>query len=156
MMTLAYYGFLRPGEITDSTNNIYLHQVQLQPASIMITFQRFKHHTGPPVSINIASHPGITCPVTALHNYLSQRGMSPGPLFCTHTGHPITYHTLSMWFKSLLIRCNMPQHINLHSFRIGAATDAYIRGVSSSDIKIMGRWNSSAYQRYIRVPRINL
>jgi len=37
-----------------------------------------------------------------------------------------------------------------HSFRIGAATAAAERGIEDSIIKILGRWESSAYQLYVR------
>ena len=40
-----------------------------------------------------------------------------------------------------------------HSFRIGAATTAAEKGVEDSLIKTLGRWESNAYQTYIRVPR---
>ena len=43
-----------------------------------------------------------------------------------------------------------------HSFRIGAATTAGARGVPDSTIKILGRWESSAYLLYIRTPRDHL
>ena len=39
-----------------------------------------------------------------------------------------------------------------HSFRIGAATTAAQRGIQDSLIKTLGRWESSAYTRYIRTP----
>ena len=156
MMSLAFYGFLRPGEITDSINNLQLNQVQLHQDSIEITFTRFKHHVGPPVIIQISVHPGPTCPVAALRQYLLARGSKPGPLFCTFTGRPIPYHTLSMWFKSLLIRCGLSSSVNLHSFRIGAATQASVNKIPNSQIQQMGRWNSNAFQRYIRIPKIQL
>ena len=37
-----------------------------------------------------------------------------------------------------------------HSFRIGSATSAARVGLEDSLIKSLGRWESSAYQRYIR------
>ena len=156
MMSLAFYGLLRPGEITDSANNLLIHQVQLHSDYIDIMFTRFKHHVGPPVHIQVSAHPGSSCPVSALRQYLSVRGLGPGPLYCTFTGKPITYHTLSTWFKSLLIRCDFPPHINLHSFRIGAATQASINLIPNAQIQMMGRWHSSAFQKYIRVPKISL
>ena len=38
-----------------------------------------------------------------------------------------------------------------HSFRIGAATTAAHQGIHDSLIKTLGRWESAAYTRYIRM-----
>ena len=43
-----------------------------------------------------------------------------------------------------------------HSFRIGAATTAAAAGVDDSMIQTLGRWKSSAYLVYIRVPQERL
>ena len=43
-----------------------------------------------------------------------------------------------------------------HSFRIGAATTAGQKGISSEKIQTLGRWESSAYLLYIRLPREEL
>ena len=43
-----------------------------------------------------------------------------------------------------------------HSFRIGAATTAASVVVEDSLIKTLGRWESSAYILYVRVPRDRL
>jgi len=37
-----------------------------------------------------------------------------------------------------------------HSFRIGAATNAAIKGVSVDKIKTAGRWKSDAFKSYIQ------
>ena len=43
-----------------------------------------------------------------------------------------------------------------HSFRIGAATTAAQCGLPESTIKLLGRWQSSAYMLYIKTPRETL
>ena len=43
-----------------------------------------------------------------------------------------------------------------HSFRIGKATSAAVAGREDAVIKILGRWSSSAYLAYVRIPRSDL
>lgn len=42
-------------------------------------------------------------------------------------------------------------NLNTHSFRIGGASAAASSGVPDSIIKILGRWSSDCYRRYIRI-----
>ena len=37
-----------------------------------------------------------------------------------------------------------------HSFRSRAATTAAVNGIEDHQIKLLGRWKSTAYQRYIQ------
>ena len=41
-----------------------------------------------------------------------------------------------------------------HSFRIGAASRAAAKGMSDSQIRAFGRYNSSAFLKYIRMPTL--
>ena len=43
-----------------------------------------------------------------------------------------------------------------HSLRIGVAMIAAQKGIKDSTIKMLGRWQSSAYLLYIRTPRDQL
>ena len=45
-----------------------------------------------------------------------------------------------------------PQFYSGHSFRIGSATSATIAGLNDYEIKLLGRWSSDCYKRYIRSP----
>ena len=38
-----------------------------------------------------------------------------------------------------------------HSFRVGAATTAAVAGLEDSTIQTLGRWESSAFKRYVRI-----
>ena len=55
--------------------------------------------------------------------------------------------------KSILSELDLNAHLyNAHSFRIGAAITANKAGISELHIKALGRWQSNAYQRYIKTP----
>ena len=43
-----------------------------------------------------------------------------------------------------------------HSYRSGCATSAAMVGMSDWEIKLLGRWTSDAYQRYIQAPTVML
>ena len=151
MYSLAFFAFLRPGEITSSPNNLQFHQVALSNLSLSVTFIKFKHHSGPPVTILVSSQKTVPCPVTSMAKYLSIRGSSPGHLFCNPGGAPISYNQ----FRDNLSVCQSFLHSDLvyhpHSFRIGAATFAALQGIPEDHIKRMGRWGSLAFRKYIRI-----
>ena len=58
--------------------------------------------------------------------------------------------------KALQLAGADASYFNGHSFRIGAASTAAANGMEDSLIKILGRWESDAYQRYIKIPRQEL
>ena len=45
---------------------------------------------------------------------------------------------------------------NSHSLRMGAATVATARGLEDNLIQTLGRWETSAFLRYVRIPRADL
>ena len=47
--------------------------------------------------------------------------------------------------------CDITQYSG-HSFRIGAASTVAVVGIEDSLIKTVGRWESTAYLSYVRVP----
>ena len=93
------------------------------------------------------------CPVTALKEFLEQRGQHSGPLFCHFDKSPITRYQVQAILRSALSAVGEPcSNFSTHSFRIGSATSAAANSVSEEKIKEMGRWNSEAYKTYIRIP----
>lgn len=88
------------------------------------------------------------CPVTAVLAYMIQRGSQPGPLFCWEDGRYLTREGFVTGVREALSAAGVEvKGYSGHSFRIGAAAQ---RGVQDSLIKTLGRWESSAYTRYIR------
>ena len=93
------------------------------------------------------------CPVVALLDYLNRRGCTPGPLFITEGGTPLRRQAFVDNIQRALTAAGLEgSKFKAHSFRIGAATTASEVGVPETTIKILGRWRSMAYQRYIRPP----
>ena len=152
MLSLSFHGFLRPGEVTSSPHNLLFSNVTVSSSSLFITFHRFKHHIGEPVTIQTKACGGSTCPVRCLQAYLQLRGTVPGPLFCDVAGNPVSYGQYLQFFVDIKAYLQLPQSITPHSARIGAATHAAAKGVPESLIKQLGRWKSDAYSRYIRIP----
>jgi len=151
LFTLSFYAFLRPGEVTSSANNIQLHNITVTSGAATITFTKFKHHTGPPVLISITAVPQGWCPVRSLSSYLLIRGNQPGPLFANMDGSPITYNQYSSFFKLVQSALGLSAVYQPHCFRIGAATHAALLGIPEESIRRMGRWESSAFKKYIRI-----
>ena len=92
------------------------------------------------------------CPVLALANYLELRGSSPGPLFISVDGRHLTPDLVNKWLPAILSYAGVVGNYSSHSFRIGAATSAALAGVPDHLIKVLARWSSDAYLRYIRTP----
>ena len=167
--TLAFFGFLRIGEMTVSDGSSYDPQVHLSVDDIT-----FDHSSAPTVMfINIKAsktdpfRKGVSlslgrtyrpfCPVAAMAAYLQASGSEPGPAFCFKNGEPLTRKKFVTQLKTGLEAAGIDyKKYNSHSFRIGAATTAAAKGIEDSIIKTLGRWESSTYLRYVKIPREQL
>lgn len=158
MFTSMFHAFMRIGEATLSPHNIQYHQVVLSDAAASITFMSFKHHHGHPITINIpATGVPNSCPVQTIRTYMLARGTRPGPFFCNMDNTPITAQKFRTMLRFALAHAGLSGfHITPHSFRIGAATYAAAMGLSSQQIQAMGRWKSSAFQKYVRISSITI
>ena len=97
------------------------------------------------------------CPVSAALNYLCTRGMETGPLFRFRDGKVLTRQRFVTAVKAGLDKAGIDSSkYSGHSFRIGAATTAAQNGMEDSIIKTLGRWESLAYLRYVKIPRKQL
>ena len=166
---LAFFGFLRIGEMTvpsinsyDPTTHLSMSDVAFDhPSNPTAMFVTIKCSKTDPFRKGITLALGRTnrplCPVAAMAAYLHNRGMTAGPLFRFKDGEPLTRKIFVAWVKSGLSKAGIDQKdYNGHSFRIGAATTAASKGMEDSIIKTLGRWESTAYLRYVKIPREQL
>ena len=166
---LGFFGFMRAGEFTCpsishfdpesmlSTEDVSVDQHQA-PTLLCVKLKRSK--TDPfrvGVDIFIGRTGNTLCPVAAVLAYLAIRPQLPGPLFIFRDGSYLTRDRLVVHLRAGLRQAGIdPSRYSGHSFRIGAATTAAQAGVEDTFIKMLGRWESAAYQKYIRTPRDQL
>ena len=95
--------------------------------------------------------------MAAVSAYLAVRGREPGPFFRFASGTALTREALVKQLRSALSQfdVDVSQYLG-HSFRIGAATTAAAVDLEDSLIMTLGRWQSTAYQLYVRLPRERL
>ena len=161
----VFLGFLRAGEFTVPSESQYDPEVHLTLADILVdshsapfTFSvRVKQSKTDPFHVGVHVYLGVTrsyiCPVTALLDDLQIRSPEPGSLFLFQSGKPLTRLTLVHHLHEALVQeGSLSSNFNGHSFRIGAATTAARCGLEDSLIQTLGRWKSSAYLSYIRIP----
>ena len=122
-------------------------------STIRLTLHRAKtdpFDSGTAIFLGKTGH-AYLCPVLA---YLSRHpGPSSGPLLIHEDGQPLTRDQFVRLLKDALSICGIDcKGYSGHSFRIGAATAAAQAGIPYHLIKTLGRWESEAYQTYIRTP----
>ncbi|VDI07911.1 Hypothetical predicted protein [Mytilus galloprovincialis] len=156
MFTLAYHALLRIGEMTVNNKN-YNHVISLSQAVILhkkvvINFMDFKHSNGKQFHLEIAKNKNDNiCAVTALTNYLTLRTNTTGPLFLNSSGEAVSRQLFQHALNGALNFCGLSiAYYKPHSFRIGFATDASAKGLSTETIRTLGRWKSDAFKLYIR------
>ena len=164
MCAMAFYAFLRIGEITVTKQSPAVLQLrQLEKLStvrgdteaIKVTLYSFKHHYNePPLSVVHTRQP-VVCPVDTLLVYLQFRGCRPVPIFQHLDGSPVTRSEFCDWLARAIKSCGLnPDRYKGHSFRIGAASHAAECGYSETQIRLLGRWKSDAFKKYIRLPSL--
>lgn len=166
---LAFFGFLRAGELTIPSDSAYDPSTHLSwgdlavdapenPTVLSVLLKASK--TDPfrkGITLYIGQVPSDLCPVSAMLAYLLLRGRRNGPLFVFGDGRPLTRQRFVSAVRDALRQAGVDAgRYAGHSFRIGAATTAAARGLEDSTIQTLGRWKSLAYLEYIRIPRQQL
>jgi hypothetical protein len=167
---LAFYGFLRVGEFTSPSSNSFDKEVYLSladisvdsPSAPSVLFVRLKQSKTDQLRQGVTIVLGKSeqfplCPLSAVLSYMVVMGRSRGPLFIWKNGQFLTRENFVAAVRKALEAADLDAStFNGHSFRIRAATTAASRGMEDSMIKTLGRWESEAYQRYVKIPRQQL
>ncbi|XP_065187676.1 uncharacterized protein LOC135818245 [Sycon ciliatum] len=150
-VTLAFHGLLRVSEYTFTARGAGLEysDATMYPDRVELRLRVTKtsqYGSGQDISVRRTGSP--TCPHTAATSYLAARGSAPGPLYRYDDGTPLKPHNINRLLQTALPN----KDVRSHSLRRGAATLAGKAGVPEYVLKTAGRWQSSAYLRYVRTP----
>lgn len=167
MCYTAFYAFLRVGEMTSASSVVSPSPIQIGqlikliddhggPVPLKIVFANYKHsYNQRPFSIVIARHPRF-CPVQLLLDYLALRSNQLGPLVANMDNPSLSTIFFEDILRLALTSCGLnPSRSKGHSFRIRAASFAADRGMCDAQIRALGRWKSSAFLKYIRLPSLS-
>ncbi|XP_077202030.1 uncharacterized protein LOC143841529 [Paroedura picta] len=157
--SLAFFGAFRCGEILSPSRSTYSkgvltrNDVCIQDNSILVRLKRSKTDQlgrGCSVLIPESSNYRI-CPVHWLSKFLRIRPQSEGPLLIHRDGTYFSRFQFSAILRACLRKMGLvAKNYGTHSFRIGAATQAFQDGASAEQIMSLGRWRSAAYKSYVR------
>lgn len=153
-----FHAALRASEICKTPSSSHtlradqIHYIQRRRGSVLkISFSLYKYSPKSTTPLILNTTSDNTCPVTAYHRYLKVRTKHVCPAFSLRNNKPFTRQKLLAVLKHhLTLAGHNPAHYNTHSFRIGKTTDMASRGIPYPKIAMAGRWNSSAYLKYIK------
>ena len=160
MFLVAFHGLMRIGELTSVASKqpaLMADNLSFREQHAILSITAFKHNnTGRPFQIVLSKQSDpVLCPLLALTDYFKLRGNSPGPLFCFPSLQPVPRTFFTNKLNLVLNLCGLNHKLyKSHSFRIGAASFYASTGLSDEQIRLLGRWKSTAFRRYIRCQRI--
>jgi hypothetical protein len=116
-------------------------------------------YTSDGVTIFIGCSGNVVCGYCAMSDYLNEvepcGDPESYPLFVTAVGRALRKdYFVSVVCLALGLAGFNPANFSGHSFRAGAATTAGDLGFEDYELKMLGRWSSSAYTVYLRNPKI--
>ena len=171
-MTLAFFGCFRLGELClpdhipfDSEVHLCLGDISVEivKKTLVVFLKRSKTDT---TNAGVSVYVGCSgekpcCAFCCMVTYLDFRrslsvGQAPSaPLFVVPGGSPLCKGYLISVMRILLSLSGFnPALYSGHSFRAGAATSAGDSEFRDWELKMLGRWASTAYNVYLRNPRL--
>ena len=173
LISTAYYGLFRVGELTSGTHPVLARDVQVakNKNKMLFVLRTSKTHgkSSRPQMVKISSAktgldsklkpnlklPKTThCPFKLLQEYLSLRGpyksMSE-PFFILADRSVVTPIMMSTCLKSAIKTLGFDETLySTHSLRAGRTDDLLKLGLSVESIKKIGRWKSNAIYKYLQ------
>jgi integrase len=170
VMTLAFFGCFRAselcvmdGKVFDESSNLSYHDLvmNIKERNLCIFLKKSKSDVNSQgTSIYIGYSGTKTCAYCRMLDYLLYRPTihpktENSPLFVNFHGEPLRKdYFVSTTRMALSLAGFNPSKFSGHSYRAGAATTAGDRGFEEWELKMMGRWKSSAYNLYLRNPKV--
>ncbi|KAG8456577.1 hypothetical protein GDO86_002382 [Hymenochirus boettgeri] len=155
--TAAFWGAFRAGELVavsklQSHSGMQIEDVSTKDNVIMFLLKKSKTDMSGKGKWVIIKRNGLEqCPWAIISEYAKLRGDRIGPWLKHQDDTPLTRFQFNALLKKACNKAGLnPKCIGTHSFRIGAATSAAVKGASVEQIKTVGRWTSQCYKRYIR------
>ena len=156
MLTLDFAAFLRVSEMAGVTHHLQHNNVRIIKGKIVIRFTTYKWSKQTGFVLTVRPTNLMFCPVKCLAQYLEIRGRKRGALFLRSNGLPIAISAFQKMFQSVMSFLRMPGTYSAHSLRIGAATHAAAVGYTDAQIRVFGRWSSTAAFNYIKFPVVQV
>ena len=167
MFALGYYGLFRVGELTASQHVIKAKNVHLalNEDKLLVVLLSSKTHgkESYPQKVKIVANKDgkfgqqhkFFCPFQLLHDYLVERGLffdeDGEQLFVFGDYTPVTTNHARQILRTMLKNMGLDECLyDMHSLRIGRASDMIKFGASIEEVKMAGRWRSSCVYKYIR------
>jgi site-specific recombinase XerD len=151
------YGLFRAGEMTFKGKRYPILQrsdVTWRTNSVEIRLRNSKtDYLRRGVTIHLTANGSPSCPFSLLQ-MAWKRAPNQRPdaaLFQTKSGSPLHYKALLKAIKRAISALGITGNYGGHSLRAGGATTLALMGYPDSLIKILGRWKSLSYQRYIKL-----
>lgn len=164
VFSVAFFGFLRIGEFTadrfSRLRHLCLDDLTLESNSATLLLKHSKaDRLNKGVVIRYFRTHNRVCPIRTLRSYISARSKlfstanpRQTPLFIMPNGKALSRSETVKRLRILLSNIGVDaSRYSGHSFRIGAASTAAKARIPIYLIKLLGRWSSSAYRRYINV-----
>ncbi len=133
-------------------DQVHISCTQAVPVSLTVHFNTYKHMSASSTASTVVHATGLdTCHVSLLVAYVKVRGTQKDLSYILNNGMPLhrsdTSNILKQCISVLFLDTSL---YNTHSLRVGGATEAALQGATDLQVKLMGRWNSLAYLKYIR------